>query len=92
MPPNATEASDINLAKIQEKKMLQSYEKREGNNIVKVRTDRMEYVSHHFGKTIKDNLTDGETNRSLLTRPFDAARSTESNRIQIQIHLKQRHG
>jgi hypothetical protein len=38
MPPKATEASDINLAKIQEKKMLQSYEKREGNNnIVKVR-------------------------------------------------------
>jgi hypothetical protein len=37
MPPNATEASDINLAKIQEKKMLQSYEKREGNNIVKYR-------------------------------------------------------
>jgi hypothetical protein len=39
MPPNATEASDINLAKIQEKKMLQSYEKREGKNIVKVRRD-----------------------------------------------------
>jgi len=37
MPPKATEASDINLSKIQDKKMLQSYVKWEGDNTIKVR-------------------------------------------------------
>lgn len=36
-PPKATEASDINLANIQEKKLLQSYVKREADNVIKVR-------------------------------------------------------
>lgn len=37
IPPKATEASDINLANIQEKKILQSYTKRDKDNTIKVR-------------------------------------------------------
>jgi hypothetical protein len=58
--PKATEASDINLTNIQEKKLLQSYEKREGTNIIKVRLHAHTCVCHGYkqvGVSYNDKMT-----------------------------------
>lgn len=84
MAPKATEASDINLSNIQEKKLLQTYVKKEGKDTVK--------VIHGCSVSACVALLLLSSSRTYALTYRTIHDSTVYNPIQILIHPPRRNG